>query len=58
MIAAFVRARTRCERTEDGASLVEYALLLAFIVVVCIAAVAFFGSSVSDSFSRTGSKLP
>jgi pilus assembly protein Flp/PilA len=47
----------RCIREEKGASLVEYALLLAFIAVVCIAAVAFFGTSVGESLSRSGSKL-
>ena len=45
------------DRSERGASLVEYALLLAFIAVVCIAAVALFGTSVNDSFSRSGSQL-
>jgi pilus assembly protein Flp/PilA len=46
------------ERDERGASLVEYALLLAFIAVVCIAAVAFFGTSLSENLSRSGSQLP
>ena len=45
-------------RDERGASLVEYALLLAFIAVVCIAAVAFFGTAVGENLSRSGSKLP
>ena len=53
--ATYVRARFA--RTERGASLVEYALLVAFIAIVCIAAVAFFGSRVTDSFSRSGSRL-
>jgi Flp pilus assembly pilin Flp len=58
VIAAFVSVMHRRNPSEDGASLVEYALLLAFIAVVCIAAVAFFGGEVSDSFSRTGSQIP
>lgn len=49
--------RARFAKTERGASLVEYALLVAFIAIVCIAAVAFFGSRVTDSFSRSGSRL-
>ena len=56
-VAAYVNLINRLRRTEDGASLVEYALLVAFIAIVCIAAVAFFGSRVTDSFSRSGSKL-
>jgi pilus assembly protein Flp/PilA len=57
--AVYVNLFTRFKaRTETGASLVEYALLVAFIAVVCIAAVAFFGSQVTDSFSKSASKLP
>jgi Flp pilus assembly pilin Flp len=58
VIVAFHSVMHRSQRSEDGASLVEYALLLAFIAVVCIAAVAFFGGEVSDSLSRTGSRIP
>ena len=46
------------KRDERGASLVEYALLLAFIAAVCIAAVAFFGTELSDNLSRSGSRIP
>ena len=45
------------ECTERGASLVEYALLLVLIAMVCLAAVQFFGSGVSDNFSRSGSAI-
>ena len=58
IIAAYLSLKHRSERSEAGASLVEYALLLALIAVVCIAAVGFFGGEVGDSFSRSGSKLP
>jgi Flp pilus assembly pilin Flp len=58
-VATYVNLRHRIQpRSEDGASLVEYALLLAFIAVVCIAAVAYFGGSVTNSLSRSGSQLP
>ena len=42
---------------ERGASLVEYALLIALIAAVCILAVTFFGDSTSDTFSRVGSSV-
>jgi Flp pilus assembly pilin Flp len=42
---------------ESGASLVEYALLLALIVVVCISAMAFFGGSLNDSIDKSGSSF-
>ncbi len=45
------------KRSEDGASTVEYALLLALIVVVCLISLAFFGESVSSRFSSTGSTI-
>jgi Flp pilus assembly pilin Flp len=47
----------RIERNESGASLVEYALLLVLIAMVCLAAVQFFGSSVGTNFSQTGSSI-
>jgi len=42
---------------ETGASLVEYALLIALIALVCIGAITFFGGSASESFSRSGSTI-
>jgi pilus assembly protein Flp/PilA len=44
-------------KNEKGASLVEYALLVALIAVVCIAAVSFIGSSASTKFSSIGSAV-
>jgi pilus assembly protein Flp/PilA len=49
--------RARFGRSERGASLVEYALLVALIAVVCIVAITFIGSRASDKFSEVGSKL-
>ena len=53
-LAEWLRARTESER---GASLVEYALLVALIAVVCIAAVSLLGSAASDKFSAVGSAI-
>ncbi len=44
-------------RDERGASLVEYALMLALIAMVCIAAVSALGSTTSGSFSEATSLL-
>lgn len=49
--------RARFGTTERGASLVEYALLLAFIALVCFAAVGFFGGRLNSKFSSFGSSL-
>ena len=51
------RTIERIERDERGASLVEYALLLALLVVVCIGALTAFGSATNTSFSRSGSSI-
>ena len=39
---------------EGGATAVEYALMVALIAVVIIAAVAFIGRSASDQFNSVG----
>ena len=44
-------------RSERGASLVEYALLVALIAVVCIAAVTTLGKSASTKFSTIGRSI-
>jgi pilus assembly protein Flp/PilA len=54
-IAPYLRARFG--RNELGASLVEYALLLALIAVVCIAAVTLLGGNAKNKFSSVGSSL-
>ena len=53
--ATYVRARFG--RDERGASLVEYALLVALIAVVCIVAISFVGGRASQKFSNVGSSL-
>jgi pilus assembly protein Flp/PilA len=45
------------KKNERAASLVEYALLVALIAVVCIAAIRTVGSSISSSMSKIGSNL-
>lgn len=48
--------QARCQ-TERGASLVEYALLVALIAVVCIVAITFLGNAADEKFSSVGSSL-
>ncbi|QYG92861.1 Flp family type IVb pilin [Iamia sp. SCSIO 61187] len=54
-VTSYVRARFG--DTERGASLVEYALLVALIAVVCIVAVTFIGTSGSDKLNKVGSSI-
>ena len=44
----------RVSKDERGASMVEYALLLALIAVVCIAAVTTLGGQASQKFTDFG----
>ena len=39
-------------REEEGATMVEYGLMVALIAVVCIAAVALIGTSLNGMFTR------
>jgi Flp pilus assembly pilin Flp len=43
---------------ERGANLVEYAMLVGFIAVVCLSAVAFFGSGVVTLLTTVRDALP
>jgi len=51
---SYLRARFGAE---DGASLVEYAFLVALIAIVCIAAISFLGTNTSGKYSNVGSYL-
>ena len=53
--APYIRARFSGD--EKGASLVEYALLVALIAVVCIVAVTFLGGNAKGKFSSIGSSI-
>ena len=54
-LATYLRARFG--DSERGASLVEYALLVALIAVVCIAAVTLLGKNASNKFNTVGSSI-
>jgi len=47
----------RFTKTERGAALVEYALLLALIAVVCIVALGFLGRSAGSKFNSVGNSI-
>ena len=49
--------RAHVSNEDRGASLVEYALLVALIAVVCIAAITLLGNNASDKFSGVGTSL-
>ena len=53
-VSAWLQARCKTDR---GASLVEYALLVALIAVVCIGAVSILAGGAKKTFSSVGSNL-
>ncbi len=51
---------TRVQRfltSEDGPTAVEYAVMLALIIVVCITAITTLGSNANNTFSYVGTKI-
>lgn len=56
-ITFFIRKHITANMSERGASLVEYALLVALIAVVCITAVTFLGGAAGDKLSEVGSAV-
>jgi pilus assembly protein Flp/PilA len=50
-VAHIALAARRFIKDEEGAALAEYGILVAFIAIVAITAVTFFGSKISAKFS-------
>jgi pilus assembly protein Flp/PilA len=48
---------SRFLKKEDGPTAVEYAVMLALIIVVCLVAITTLGSQANDTFSNVGNKL-
>jgi pilus assembly protein Flp/PilA len=44
-------------KREDGPTAVEYAVMLALIIVVCIAAVTTIGKNANNTFSNIGANI-
>ena len=44
-------------KKEDGPTAVEYAVMLALIIVVCIAAITALGSTASSTFSYVDNRI-
>ena len=53
-LAMWIGERGRVER---GASLVEYALLVALVAATCIASIDYMGGVAADKFARVGSSI-
>lgn len=50
----FGKALVNFLKNEDGPTAVEYAVMLALIIVVCITAITTLGSNTNNTFSYVG----
>ena len=50
-------ALVRFLKDESGPTAVEYAVMLALIIVVCIAAITALGSNANNTFTKVGTAI-
>ena len=56
-MATFTNSLVNFLKNEDGPTAVEYAVMLALIIVVCLTAIQFLGTQASTTFSTVGQSL-
>jgi pilus assembly protein Flp/PilA len=56
-MSAIANRFVRFLRTEDGPTAVEYAVMLALIIVVCLVAISAVGQQTNGTFSTVTDKL-
>lgn len=53
----FIAQAKRFAREEDGATMVEYGLMVALIAIVCIAAITTIGTKLNSVFSEVAADI-
>ncbi len=53
----FMRELVSFLRNEDGPTSVEYAVMLALVVVVCLASITSLGAKTSTTFNNVATKM-
>ncbi len=53
----FQEALVNFLKSEDGPTAVEYAVMLALIIVVCLAAIQILGSNANKAFNTVGQSI-
>jgi pilus assembly protein Flp/PilA len=56
-VQRFTNAVVSFLRNEDGPTAVEYAVMLALIIVVCITAISALGSNANNTFSYVAGQV-
>lgn len=54
---SMVKSAVEFLKCEDGPTAVEYAVMLALIIVVCIAALTTLGKNANSTFTQVGSTI-
>jgi pilus assembly protein Flp/PilA len=57
MMPAILKRIARLLRDESGPTAVEYAVMLALIVVICLASIRTIGTNAKTAFTNVGSSL-
>jgi pilus assembly protein Flp/PilA len=57
MLHRFMSPLVKFLKDESGPTAVEYAVMLALIIVVCIAAITALGSNANTTFSNVGTAI-
>lgn len=56
-MSVFVEKAIRFLKSEDGPTAVEYAVMLAMIIIVCLAAVSTLGTNTSSTFKKISQSI-
>ena len=57
MFSRLARSLADFLKTEDGPTAVEYAVMLALIIVVCIGAITTLGTNANSTFNSVGTAI-
>jgi pilus assembly protein Flp/PilA len=57
MLSRFIRPVVSFLKDESGPTAVEYAVMLALIIVVCISAITVLGTTANNAFSYAGTQV-
>jgi pilus assembly protein Flp/PilA len=57
MLSRFAEKLVEFLKTEDGPTAVEYAVMLALIIVICLVAITALGTSANQTFGNVASAI-
>ena len=57
MLSRLTQSAVNFLKAEDGPTAVEYAVMLALIIVVCIAAITTLGQNANSTFTSVGNTI-